>query len=121
MQGFVDPARGAEMRETGLAGTVDEGEQRQRIQFLIAAAMGGQPVQPDVTINPDIAVRELRLARGQATDPNAARAIDALLQAYMEIAAQSQMAAPAPAAAQAAPSGAPQGAPQNQLPGVPAQ
>ena len=118
MMGLTDPARGAEMSQTGLMGTVDEGEQRQRIQFLIAAAMGGQPVQPDPTINPDIAVRELRLARGQATDPNAARAIDMLMQAYMEIAQQSGGAAPVSSAV-----GAPQTSPesmgtQDQLAGV---
>lgn len=117
MMGMVDPTRAAEMRETGLMGTVDEGEQRQRIQFLIAAAMGGQPVQPDVTINPDIAVRELRLARQQATDPNAVRAIDSLLLAYEEIARQSGAAAPVQSVGSGV-TGSPEPTEQNVLPGA---
>ncbi len=89
--GFIDPASGAEMRNTGLEGTVADGEQRQKIYALMQQAMSGQPVQADMTINPDVAVRELQMAiQRPGQNPQATMSLRALLQQYMELAAQGQ-------------------------------
>lgn len=89
--GLLDPKSGAEMRNTGLDGTLDQGEQRQRIHQLMQQALGGHPVQADMTIDPDVAVKELRMALQQhGHDPRLAMPLRALLQQYSELAAQGQ-------------------------------
>lgn len=87
--GFIDPATGAELRETGLDGTVAEGEQRQKAHALIQRALAGEQVQADITITPEVAVAEIEMALGSpGLDPNAVMPLQALLQQYTELAAQ---------------------------------
>lgn len=116
--GYLDPGRAAEMRQTGLQGTVDEGEQRMRTHALIQQALMGRPVQADMTIDPDVAVRELRMAIERAA-PEGARVVmplRALLQEYMELASQgAQQAMPQQPQGKAGVTG--QDQQQNQLPG----
>ncbi len=120
--GFIDPKSGAEMRNTGLTGTLDQGEQRQRIHTLMQQALAGQPVAADMTINPDVAVKELRLAVERfGHDQRQATPLRALLQQYMDLAAQGaqqQMpgAPPGGGKPEMTASGKP---PVNQLPGAP--
>lgn len=119
LAGSLPVDRGAEMSTTGLGGTVDDGYQRQRLQALVQQAQGGQPVQADMTINPDLAVRELRMAVDNAADPRAAMSLRSLLLEYMDLAAQGkqqQMQQPPAMGARPA-AGAGQAQQQNQLPG----
>lgn len=82
--GQLDPARGGELARTGLDSTIDEGEQRRRLQEIVQQAMQGQPVQADLTISPEIAVPELRSLLTKLA-PNGARVtmpVRALLHEY---------------------------------------
>lgn len=90
--GFLDPRKGAEMRETGLDGTVDEGEARLRLQALVQRALNGEPVQADPSVPPPLALRELRamLEQVAAKGPQATMPIRALMQEYQEIGQQAR-------------------------------
>lgn len=116
--GMLDPAAAAEMAQTGLGTTVDAGQSRAKVQQLIQAAMNGQPVEADLTIDPEIAVRELRTALASVAQngPQATMPIRALLQEYEEQRQQArqQMAAPQGGA----PQGQDQMQQQDQLPEV---
>ena len=59
LEGAIDPVSGAEMVETGLPETASEAHQVQLITQTAMDALEGQAVQPDPTVRPDIAVREL--------------------------------------------------------------
>lgn len=90
--GQLDPRRGSEMAETGLSSTIDEGEQRSRLQGLVQQALLGQPVAADLTITSDIAIPELRKLLQQFA-PQGAKAtmpIRALLHEYEQQRTQDQ-------------------------------
>lgn len=120
MAGQVDPTTGAELTQTGLGSTVDQGQARGKVQALVQQALSGAPVQADLTIDPNVAITELRLVLGNlaAHGPKATMPVRALLQEYMEQRGQQgQPAAPA----QMGPQGktAPQPQQRDQLPEVP--
>ncbi len=114
--GFIDPKAGAEMRNTGLGGTVDQGEMRQRVHLLIQQAMSGQPAQADMSIDPNVAIKELRLAVERfGHDQRIATPLRSLLLQYMDMASQSAMPASPPAGPQP-PQGKPGVLPMNKPP-----
>ncbi len=121
VSGQLDPMRGSEMAQTGLSGTVDEGEQRQRVHTLIQQALAGTPVRADMTINPDVAVKELRLAVERfGHDQRQAMPLRSLLLEYMDLAQQgrAQQMPTQPGAQQGQPKmTASNKPPVNQLPG----
>lgn len=116
LAGQMDPVRGGELARTGLPGTVDEARARSQMQALIQQAMGGAPVQADLTIPSEVAVPFLKQAIGAfaAYGPKFTMPIRALLQEYMEQGAS--MGPQGQPGAQAAPTGGP---PQPQQPQQP--
>lgn len=95
LAGLRDPASGAEIAQTGLPNTMQGGQDRARVQGLVQAAMSGQPVQADLTINPKVAVDELRksLVALSAYGPKLTMPIRALIQEYQESGQQAQQEA----------------------------
>lgn len=91
--GFMDPAKGAELRQTGQSMTRVEAMQRTIVQRQIADAMQGFAAQPDPNVGPDIAMAEIALALEQA-NAMARPALEQLLAAYQAMA--QQMAQPEP-------------------------
>lgn len=108
MAGRLDPSRGNEMARTGLSGTADDASARARVQGLVQQALAGAPVQADLTIDPELAIRELRMALEQLA-PHGAKAtmpVRALLQEYMENKSQQALpSAPGPQPQGGAPPG----------------
>jgi len=103
--GFMDPKRAAEMRQTGQTQTRFEALARTLVQRQIKDAMAGFAAQPDPSIPPEIAVSELEMALQQN-----ANAGDMVLMPLMALLAayQQAMAPAAPTQQPSAPSTGPQ-------------
>lgn len=89
--GYIDPQRAGEMRLTGLSSTFDEGLDVDAVGQQIDAIMQGMMVQPDRSINPAVAVRELQQAFEIYQDrPEVARGIQMLMMQYQMMQQQMQ-------------------------------
>lgn len=90
--GLIDPATGAELRQTGLDMTGAEAGARRSIQTQIVAALSGEQVAPDPSIDANVAMSELALARELwgKRNPEAAQALQQLELAYAELGAEAQ-------------------------------
>ncbi|MCC7173492.1 MAG: hypothetical protein IT459_23815 [Planctomycetes bacterium] len=104
--GFMDPARGAELRATGLSETAGDASTRVAIHRQVAALLAGEPVEPDPMLDAAVARSELQLAAQVWSErsPEAAQALAQLAAAYAELASES-------AAEKQQPLGQPSGAP----------
>ena len=120
MQGFLPMAKGAELRQTGLEQTADETDQRNRLQALIQQAAQGAAVQADMSIQPEVAIPDLRraLVEMSSMGPKATMGIRALLHEYEEMRTQAGAAQGQPQPGSGAPAG-PQAQQQNQGPAGP--
>ncbi len=98
VMGSLDPAKGAEMSQTGLPTTAADGAARAAVQTLIQQAVGGQPVQADLTIPSAAALPELKKALTALAPygPRVTMAIRALIQEYTDQQGQEQQEANAP-------------------------
>ena len=90
--GFMDPAKGAELRQTGQTMTRADIMARQLVGKQIADVAGGFAAQADPNVSPDIAMAEIMLAVEQA-GPNDAVVMPLmqLLAEYQQMAAQQAM------------------------------
>jgi hypothetical protein len=89
--GFMDPRKGAELRQSGQAMTREDMLSRTLVQRQIQDAAGGFAAQADPSVSPMIAVSEIGLALEQAGSNEAmAQPLMALLAQYQQMMTQSQ-------------------------------
>jgi len=89
--GFMDPRKGAELRQSGQSMTREDMLSRMVVQRQIQDAAGGFAAQADPSVSPMVAVAEIGLAIEQAGANDAvAQPLMALLAQYQAMATQMQ-------------------------------